>query len=39
VVEEFPPEYAHIVGIPFEMFKGGKTTQPLCVRKSVCFIL
>jgi type III restriction enzyme len=28
VVEKFPPEYAHIIGIPFKMFKGGKTTQP-----------
>jgi type III restriction enzyme len=28
VVEKFPPEYAHIIGIPFKMFKGGKTPQP-----------
>jgi type III restriction enzyme len=28
VIEKFPPEYAHIIGIPFKMFKGGKTTQP-----------
>lgn len=26
VVEKFPPEYAHIIGVPFKMFKGGKTT-------------
>lgn len=25
VVEKFPPEYAHIIGVPFKMFKGGKT--------------
>ena len=24
-VEKFPPEYAHIVGVPFKMFKGGTT--------------
>lgn len=23
---KFPPEYAHIVGVPFKMFKGGNTT-------------
>lgn len=28
VIEKFPPEYAHIIGVPFNMFKGGKTTQP-----------
>ncbi|MCS6978614.1 MAG: DEAD/DEAH box helicase family protein [Flavobacteriales bacterium] len=28
VVEKFPPEYAHIIGVPFKMFKGGKTTTP-----------
>ncbi len=31
VVEKFPPEYAHIIGVPFKMFKGGKSaplTQP-----------
>ena len=22
---KFPPEYAHIIGVPFKMFKGGKT--------------
>ena len=25
VVHKFPPEYAHIIGVPFKMFKGGKT--------------
>ena len=25
VIEKFPPEYAHIIGVPFRMFKGGKT--------------
>ena len=28
VIEKFPPEYAHIIGIPFSMFKGGKSAQP-----------
>lgn len=28
LVEKFPPEYAHIIGVPFRMFKGGKTVQP-----------
>lgn len=23
---KFPPEYAHIIGVPFKMFKGGTTT-------------
>lgn len=23
---KYPPEYAHIIGVPFKMFKGGKTT-------------
>jgi type III restriction enzyme len=26
IIEKFPPEYAHIIGVPFKMFKGGKTT-------------
>jgi len=25
-IEKFPPEYAHIIGVPFKMFKGGETT-------------
>lgn len=25
---KFPPEYAHIIGVPFKLFKGGKTTPP-----------
>jgi len=28
VIEKFPPEYAHIIGVPFKMFKGGKTAPP-----------
>ena len=28
VVEKFPPEYAHIIGVPFKNFKGGKTPPP-----------
>jgi type III restriction enzyme len=28
VIEKFPPEYAHIIGVPFKMFKGGKTESP-----------
>ncbi|WP_037327282.1 BPTD_3080 family restriction endonuclease [Runella zeae] len=28
VVYKFPPEYAHIIGVPFAMFKAGKS-QPL----------
>ena len=28
VIEKFPPEYAHIIGVPFKMFKGGKTDPP-----------
>ena len=28
VVYKFPPEYAHIIGVPFKMFKGGKTEPP-----------
>ncbi|MCA0387655.1 MAG: DEAD/DEAH box helicase family protein [Bacteroidetes bacterium] len=29
VVEKFPPEYAHIIGIPFKMMKGGTTSPPV----------
>jgi len=29
LIEKFPPEYAHIIGVPFTMFKGGKTEPPL----------
>ncbi len=25
VIEKFPPEYAHIIGVPFKLFKGGQT--------------
>lgn len=28
VVHKFPPEYAHIIGVPFKMFKGGKSEAP-----------
>lgn len=28
VIEKFPPEYAHIIGVPFKMFKGGKSEPP-----------
>lgn len=28
VVYKFPPEYAHIIGVPFKMFKGGKAETP-----------
>ena len=28
VIYKFPPEYAHIIGIPFKIFKGGKTPPP-----------
>jgi type III restriction enzyme len=27
-VERFPPEYAHIIGVPFKMFKGGDSVTP-----------
>lgn len=25
---KFPPEYAHIIGVPFKLFKGGTSTPP-----------
>lgn len=28
LIEKFPPEYAHIIGVPFKMFKGGETQPP-----------
>lgn len=28
VVLKFPPEYAHIIGVPFKTFKGGSTPRP-----------
>jgi len=28
VLHKFPPEYAHIIGVPFKLFKGGKTVAP-----------
>jgi len=31
IVWKFPPEYAHIIGVPFRIFKGGKIKPPLPV--------
>lgn len=28
LIEKFPPEYAHIIGIPFKLFKSGTTEPP-----------
>lgn len=28
VLYKFPPEYAHIIGVPFKLFKGGKAVTP-----------
>lgn len=28
VLYKFPPEYAHIIGVPFKLFKGGKSVTP-----------
>ena len=28
VEEKFPPEYAHIIGVPFKTFRGGSTPPP-----------
>ena len=28
IIQKFPPEYAHIIGVPFKMFKGGTTVTP-----------
>ncbi len=28
VVWKFPPEYAHIIGVPFKLFKGGSSPTP-----------
>jgi type III restriction enzyme len=28
VIEKFPPEYAHIIGVPFKLFKGGVSGPP-----------
>ncbi len=28
VIEKFPPEYAHIIGVPFKLFKGGTSVSP-----------
>lgn len=29
LIEKFPPEYAHIIGVPFTLFKGGKSEPPV----------
>ncbi|MEY4903834.1 MAG: hypothetical protein RLZZ292_1649 [Bacteroidota bacterium] len=31
LIEKFPPEYAHIIGVPFKLFKGGKTSTVIDV--------
>ena len=28
LIEKFPPEYAHIIGVPFKMFKAGTSVVP-----------
>lgn len=28
LIEKFPPEYAHIIGVPFKLFKGGVSGPP-----------
>ncbi|MEZ4960425.1 MAG: DEAD/DEAH box helicase family protein [Saprospiraceae bacterium] len=28
IIQKFPPEYAHIIGVPFRIFKGGTTEPP-----------
>ena len=28
ILWKFPPEYAHIIGVPFKLFKGGTSTTP-----------
>lgn len=28
LIQKFPPEYAHIIGVPFRMFKSGKAEAP-----------
>lgn len=28
IIEKYPPEYAHIIGVPFKLFKGGTTEPP-----------
>ncbi len=36
---KFPPEYAHIIGVPFKMFKGGETQLPTPVDMTRIFAL
>jgi len=38
-VKKFPPEYAHIIGVPFKMFKGGTTPPPPPVDHTRIFAL
>ena len=34
---KFPPEYAHIIGVPFKLFKGGKAqTEPVLPSTRIC---
>ena len=28
ILYKYPPEYAHIIGVPFKLFKGGKSVPP-----------
>jgi type III restriction enzyme len=35
LVLKFPPEYAHIIGVPFKLFKGGATEAPAPVDHTI----
>lgn len=35
VIWKFPPEYAHIIGVPFKLYKGGRTTIPNVATKRI----
>jgi len=35
LVLKFPPEYAHIIGVPFKLFKGGDTEAPAPVDHTI----
>lgn len=37
--EKFTPEYAHIIGVPFKMFKGGTATPPEPIEHTSIFAL
>lgn len=39
VLYKFPPEYAHIIGVPFKLFKGGKVAPPEPVNNKRVFAL